>query len=167
MGYEDQLTILRDFVCPLRKQPKRQAILWFETPPGKKAQTGLVYMGEYLLNDTLQDVYGFILILGYSRMNYIEFTTNMNLENLMKYHMNAFFYFNRILDQIFYYNMKIVVIEHSPLEVRFNRNFKILGLLWNCAKGLSAKETSNKREIRKNCKVFKGKLFFRESMNQH
>ncbi|MED4287079.1 hypothetical protein P4678_25785 [Priestia megaterium] len=57
-------------------------------------------------------------------MKYIEFTTNMNLETLMKYHMNAFSYFNRIPDQILYYNMKTVVIEHSPVEVRFNRKLE-------------------------------------------
>jgi transposase len=98
MGYEGPLTILRDFVRPLRQQPKKQAILRLETPPGKQAQMGLAYVGKYLVNDTLQDVYGFILISGYSRMKYIEFTTNMNLETLMKYHMNAFSYFNRIPD---------------------------------------------------------------------
>lgn len=30
------MTILRDFVRPLRQQPKKQATLRFETPPGNK-----------------------------------------------------------------------------------------------------------------------------------
>ncbi|MED4253330.1 hypothetical protein [Priestia megaterium] len=58
MGYEGQLTILRDFVRPLCQQPKKQAILRLETPPGKQAQMGLAYVGKYLVNDTLQDVCG-------------------------------------------------------------------------------------------------------------
>jgi len=56
MRYEGQLTILRDFVRPLRQQPKKQAILRLETPPRKQAQMGLAYVGKYLVNDTLQDV---------------------------------------------------------------------------------------------------------------
>lgn len=58
MGYEVQLTILRDFVRPLRQQPKKQAILGFETPPGKQAQMGLTYIGKHSVNDTLQDACG-------------------------------------------------------------------------------------------------------------
>jgi len=58
LGYEGQMTILRDFVCPLRQQPKKQEILGLETPPGKQAQMRLTYVGKYLINDTLQDVCG-------------------------------------------------------------------------------------------------------------
>jgi transposase len=64
------------------------------------------------------------MVLGYSRMKYIEFTTNMNIETLMKCHMNAFSYFNGIPQQILYDNMKTVVLEHSPTEIRFNRTFE-------------------------------------------
>ncbi|UYP07454.1 hypothetical protein [Priestia megaterium] len=56
MRYEGQLTVLRDFVRPLRQQPKKQAILRLETPPRKQAQMGLAYVGKYLVDDTLQDV---------------------------------------------------------------------------------------------------------------
>jgi transposase len=57
MRYEGQLTILRDFIRPLRQQPKKQAILRLETPPRKQAQMRLAYVRKYLVNDTLQDVY--------------------------------------------------------------------------------------------------------------
>ncbi len=48
MGYEGKMTILRDFVRPLRQQPKKQATLRFETPPGKQAQNGLGVRGKIL-----------------------------------------------------------------------------------------------------------------------
>ena len=38
MGYTGKITILRDFVRPYREQPKKQATLRYETPPGKQAQ---------------------------------------------------------------------------------------------------------------------------------
>jgi transposase len=124
MGYEGQSTILRDFVKPHRAQPKKQATLRFETPPGKQAQMDWAEVGMYEVDGKLQKVYAFIMILGYSRMKYIEFTTDMKLETLMKCHMNAFAYFNGLPHHILYDNMKTVVIKHSPVEIRCNRTFE-------------------------------------------
>ncbi|WP_374978563.1 IS21 family transposase [Mesobacillus zeae] len=118
------MTILRDFVRPHRKQPKKQATLRYETPPGKQAQVDWAYAGAYDVDGTPKDVYAFVMILGYSRMKYVEFTTDMKLETLMKCHMNAFAYFNGVPEQILYDNMKTVVLKHSPVEIRFNRQFE-------------------------------------------
>jgi transposase len=124
MGYTGKMTILRDFVRPYREQPKKQATLRYETPPGKQAQMDWAYVGKYLVDGQYQDVYAFVMVLGYSRMKYVEFTANMNVETLMKCHMNAFAYFNGIPEQILYDNMKTVVLKHSPVEIRFNRTFE-------------------------------------------
>ena len=124
MGYEGKSTILRDFVQPFRAQPKKQATRRFETPPGKQAQMDWAEVGEVVMDGHPQKVYAFLMILGYSRMKYIEFTTDMKLETLMKCHMNAFSYFNGIPNQILYDNMKTVVTKHSPTEIRFNRTFE-------------------------------------------
>jgi transposase len=80
-------------------------------------------VGKYLVDGQYQDVYVFVMVLGYSRMKYVEFTTNMNVETLMKCHMNPFAYFNGIPEQILYDNMKNVVLKHSPVEIRFNHMF--------------------------------------------
>ncbi|CAM4048025.1 hypothetical protein MEZE111188_21670 [Mesobacillus zeae] len=71
-----------------------------------------------------QKVYAFIMVLGYSRMKYIEFTIEMKMETLMRCHMKAFAYFNGLPEQILYDNMKTVVTTHNPLEIRFNRTFE-------------------------------------------
>ena len=123
MGYEGETTILREFVKPLRVQPKRQATVRFETPPEKQTQIDWADVGMYEVNGKLQKVYAFIMILSYTRMKYMEFTTDMKLETMMKYH-NAFAYFNGLPEQILYDNMKTVVTKHSPVEIRFNRTFE-------------------------------------------
>jgi len=51
------------------------------------------------------------MILGYSRMRYIEFITNMSTETLIKCHINAFKYFKGYSEEILYDNMKQVVIK--------------------------------------------------------
>lgn len=124
LGYEGKSTILRDFVQPFRAQPKKQATVRFETPPGRQAQMDWAEVGQYEVDGRLQEIYAFIMVLGYSRMKYIEFTTDMKMETLMKCHMNAFGYFNGIPAQILYDNMKTVVTKHSPAEIRFNRVFE-------------------------------------------
>lgn len=77
MGYTGKITILRDFVRPYREQPKKQATLRYETPPGKQAQMDWAYVGKYMVANQYQDIYAFVMVLGYSRMKYVEFTTNM------------------------------------------------------------------------------------------
>jgi transposase len=124
MGYTGKMTILRDFVRPLRINPKKQATIRYETPPGKQAQMDWAEVGKYHVDGELKKIYAFVITLGYSRMKYIEFTENMNLETLMKCHMNAFAYFNGVPQQILYDNMKTAVIKHSPVEIKFNRTFE-------------------------------------------
>lgn len=163
MGYEGKMTILRDFVRPLRQQPKKQATLRFETPPGKQAQMDWAYVGKYLVNGNLQDIYAFVMILGYSRMKYVEFTTNMNLETLMKCHMNAFSYFNGVPEQILYDNMKTVVIKHSPVEIRFNRKFEdFLAYYGIVPKACRPKRPQTKGKVERTIKYLKDNFFQRK-----
>ncbi|AZV43395.1 hypothetical protein BAOM_4744 [Peribacillus asahii] len=124
LGYKGKMTILRDFVRPYRESPKKQATLRFETPPGKQAQMDWAHVGEFEVDGEMKEVYAFVMVLGYSRMKYIEFTSSMDLETLMKCHMNAFAYFNGVPEQILYDNMKTAVTKHTPIEIRFNRKFE-------------------------------------------
>lgn len=124
MGYEGQMTMLREFVRKYRQKPNKQSSIRYETPPGLQAQMDWAELGEYNIDGKVQKLYVFVMVLGFSRMKYMEITTSMNLEQLMKCHMNAFSYFNGVPKQILYDNMKTVVIKHSPKEIRFNIRFE-------------------------------------------
>ncbi|CDQ20724.1 Transposase [Halobacillus karajensis] len=124
LGYEGKITILRDFVRPYRARPKKQATVRYETTPGKQAQMDWGHVGKFEVDGEFKEVYAFTMVLSYSRMKYVEFTDSMDLETLMKCHMNAFAYFNGVPEQILYDNMKTAVIKHSPVEIRFNRKFE-------------------------------------------
>ena len=57
----------------------------------EQAQVDWGYFGEIYdkeLNKTIK-VYGFFMILGYSRMKYVEFFTNQNTKSFLKGHNNA------------------------------------------------------------------------------
>ena len=51
------------------------------------------------------------MILGYSRMRYIEFVTDMSTQTLIRCHLNAFEYFGGYPEEILYDNMKQVVVK--------------------------------------------------------
>jgi hypothetical protein len=70
-------------------------------------------------------LYAFSIILGYSRMRYAEFTTDISTENVIKMHLNAFQYFGGFTDTILYDNMKQVVLDRKikASESRFNPKF--------------------------------------------
>jgi Integrase core domain len=53
------------------------------------------------------------MILGYSRMRYVEFTLSMDTPTLIQCHMNAFDYFGGYTQEILYDNMKQVVIKRA------------------------------------------------------
>lgn len=124
-GYEGKSTILRDFVQPYREEPKKQATVRFETIPGRQAQVDWAEnVGEFYVDGLKRPLYAFIIILSYSRKRYIEFTTDMTQETLMKCHMNAFSYFDGIPQQLLYDNMRTVVTKHSVSQIRFNKKFE-------------------------------------------
>lgn len=59
--------LLENLLNPHRAQPKKQATVRFETPPGKQAQMDRAEVGMYELNGKLQKLYSFIVILSYSK----------------------------------------------------------------------------------------------------
>ena len=65
------------------------------------------------------------MILGYSRMRCVEFTTDISTENVIKMHLNAFSFYGGFTDTILYDNMKQIVIDRKikASESRFNQKF--------------------------------------------
>ena len=64
----------------------------------------------------LKKLFCFNMILGYSRMIYVEFTLSIDTPTLIKCHLNAFEYFGRYTSEFLYDNVKQVVIRRA-LEV--------------------------------------------------
>jgi hypothetical protein len=53
------------------------------------------------------------MVLGYSRMRYVEFTLSTDTPTLIQSHLNAFQYFGGCTQEILYDNMKQVVIKRA------------------------------------------------------
>lgn len=120
-GYEGRITILRMYLYQLRGKEKPQEIIRFETPPGKQMQ---VDWGQ--MRGGKKPLHAFVAVLGYSRALFVALTDNMRYETLEKCHEQAFEYFQGIPEQIWYDNMKTVVIERDAYgegKHRFHKSF--------------------------------------------
>lgn len=64
-------------------------------------------------------------MLGYSRLRYVEFTTDISTQSLIRFHLNAFRYTGGMPSEILFDNMKQVVLERkkSVKESTFNSDF--------------------------------------------
>ena len=93
-GYAGKITVLREFLTPIRKEMirRREATERFETGPARQAQ---VDWGEFgRIYDSREDrwkkLHGFLFTLGYSRASYLEFTTSADMEHFLACHVHAF-----------------------------------------------------------------------------
>jgi transposase len=107
-GYTGGTTQLREFMKPLRPTVISKATARYETPPGYQAQ---VDWGRFVVDwkGNPKRLYAFVMVLGYSRMMYLEFTEDEKLDTLIGCHLRALQYFGGRPEVILYDNMKTVV----------------------------------------------------------
>ena len=132
MGYTGSVRTLRRFVARLeegRRWNKRKTVR-IETPPGKQGQADWGYCGRHPdATGRMVPVYCFVMVLAWSRMMYVEFTTSMKLPVLIRCHLNAFRFFGGWPLEILYDNMKQVRLgpdRWNPLFMDFASHYGIV-----------------------------------------
>lgn len=113
-GASISYTAIQQHVKKTKTALNQKATVRFETMPGIQAQVDWGFFENYKVIDESgndKKLYCFLMILGYSRMRYIEFVTDMTTSTLIKCHINAFHYFKGYPQEILYDNMKQVVIK--------------------------------------------------------
>ena len=113
MGFTGKSTIVSDFVRKVRPEKGVPAILRYETKPGVQAQVDWSELGKVEIDGKTPKLYCFNMILGFSRMRYIEFTLSIDVYSLIQCHVNAFRFFGGYTKEILYDNMKQVVITRA------------------------------------------------------
>lgn len=113
MGFTGKSTIVRDFIRKVRPDNGVQAVYRYETKPGVQSQVDWSEFGKVEIDGNMPKLYCFNMILGYSRMRYIEYTLSIDVYTLIQCHMNAFRYFGGYTNEILYDNMKQVVIARA------------------------------------------------------
>lgn len=113
MGYDGGITILKDYLSPLRPPALRfeTAVRRYETKPGKQAQMDWGILKYKDKKGRICKIACFVMILGYSRMRYVEFSRRCDEASLLRCMVNAFEYFNGVPDTVLTDRMKTVVIS--------------------------------------------------------
>lgn len=134
-GYKGGLTILKDFISPLKSKKAVQAVYRFETKPGKQAQVDWSEVARIKLDGRTRKLYCFNMVLGYSRTRYVEFTLKTDTATFIQCHINAFQYFGGYPSEILYDNTKNVVIKRAikasestwnPLYLDFTKHYGLI-----------------------------------------
>ena len=127
-GFEGKYSIVKDYVRGQKKDLEEKATVRFETMPGLQGQIDWAFFEDHIVLEAgkLRKLYCFLMVLGYSRMRYIEFVTDMSTNTLIRCHQNAFRYFNGYPEEILYDNMKQVVVKRllRQEDSTLNRQFE-------------------------------------------
>jgi transposase len=127
-GFDGGYSIVKQFVRGKKEQFNEKATVRFETMPGLQAQADWAFFEDHLVLEygEMKKLYCFLIILGFSRMRYIEFVTDMSTNTLIRCHQNAFRYFHGYPEEILYDNMKQVVIKRllKQEDSTMNRQFE-------------------------------------------
>ena len=124
-GFQGSYSLVKQYSRPMRNDRKILAVYRYETDPGKQAQVDFGEFGYMEIDGKRRKLYAFSMILGYSRMRYVEYTTDISTRNVIRMHLNAFRYFGGYTDTILYDNMKQVVLDRKlkASDSTFNGEF--------------------------------------------
>ena len=152
-GYTGGISILKDFMLPIKDASRVVAEIRFETEPGEQSQVDWIDFGMREVDGARVHLFAFVMVLGWSRMRFVRFTTDVRTETFIHCHLLAFQYFRGYTRTILYDNLKNVVIKRAILssESKFNemyldfsRHHGILPRL--CKPGIEGAKTKGKVE---------------------
>jgi transposase len=109
-GYPGGYSILKEYVRQVRPVPT-PAFLTLHFAPGEAAQVDWGSYGTVAVGSTRRRLSFFVMVLGYSRMLYVEFTLAETLEHFLACHQNAFEYFGSVPGTVILDNLKSAVLE--------------------------------------------------------
>lgn len=109
-GYQGQYSILKEYVKPFRRRKQPVATMSFETEPGAQAQVDFGSFTYVTPQGTTRRVWGFVMVLSWSRAMYLEFVQRADLPAFIRCHLNAFRYLGGVPERCLYDNTKLVVL---------------------------------------------------------
>ena len=112
-GYTGQVSILKDYVRPFRRRLAAGATERYEPEPGEQAQVDFGLFRYARPDGTTRQVYGFVVVLSWSRALYVEFVRRADLPTFLGCHVRAFEALGGLPRRCLYDNTKLVVLTRD------------------------------------------------------
>jgi transposase len=151
-GYTGGYTTVKDYVRLIRP-PKRRAYLTVHYDPGEAAQVDWAQTGSVAVDGTRRQLSFFVMVLGYSRMLYLEFSLRQTMEHFLSCHRRAFEFFGGVPKDVIVDNCKTAVLSHKPGEhVIYNPRYMDFAQhygvdLWACTPGCPNQKARVERAV--------------------
>lgn len=111
-GFDGRYTIVKEYVRKIRPK-KRNAYLTLSFAPGECAQVDWGSWGSVVVGDNASRRLSFFaMVLCYSRMLYVEFTTLQTMEHFLGCHQRAFEFFGGVPARVMVDNLKSAVLNN-------------------------------------------------------
>lgn len=127
-GYAGGYTQLKEYVRHARPAPPPDPVVRFETPPGHQAQ---VDFAEFHLPWGKR--YALLVVLGYSRLLWLQFCSHQTMAVLMRGLEDAFAFFGGVPAELLFDQMKSVIIDDErPSGGRLLENAEFVRFAAHC-----------------------------------
>ena len=123
LGYQGSHTILREFVREIKEIETKEAIIRFETSPGKQAQIDWGEVKGKEADGKTYKRYFLLLTLGYSRKKYLKFTERMDVFALLGCLKSGLEFLGGVPAEILSDNMKTIVTDRIEGKPVFQKDF--------------------------------------------
>jgi transposase len=110
-GYPGGYTQLKEYVREVRPRPPEEPVVRFETPPGRQAQ---VDFADFKLPWGKR--YALLVVLGYSRLLWVQFYTRKTMWALMQGLEAALTFFGGVPRELLFDQMKGVILDDKRDE---------------------------------------------------
>jgi transposase len=119
-GYSGAAGHFRGMVARHRPRTASEAYLRLRTLPGEQAQVDWAYFGKVKIGNAERPLFGFVIVLSWSRQIFLKFYTGLATSNFLQGHVDAFSQWGGVPRELLYDNLKSVVLERLGDAIRFN-----------------------------------------------
>jgi transposase len=119
-GYTGGPDHFRHVVARYRPQPVAEAYLRLRTLPGEQAQVDWGYFGKLQVGRAERPLWGFVMVLSYSRQIFLRFFFGNAMANFLRGHVAAFETFKAVPRVLLYDNLRSAVLERVGQAIHFN-----------------------------------------------
>jgi transposase len=119
-GYPGGPDHFRHVVARYRPAPAAEAYLRLRTLPGEQAQVDWGYFGKQPVGRATRALWGFVMVLSYSRQIFLRFFFGNAMANFLRGHVGAFESFTGVPRVLLYDNLRSAVLERVGQAIHFN-----------------------------------------------